>query len=585
MNHSRIKHWWYHQTTDLFLFLIFIWLASVLAQDEDDVIFYNGCSIEVYYNSLLSYKNNSMTLREDVTRSELEELLTSTHRNVLPYTSSNKDDVWDALIDLDPGQSSASGGDGTVRLIYRQVDIPALPHGTSETWNREHLWPQSRGVEEIDAFTDIHHLRPADWNVNSARNDEYFGICGLAKGTSTTCVSPAHSEATFDTESDATNFLPPAIVRGDIARALLYLDIRYGDDLVLTDCPSDEEDSDTTNNEMAYLSQLLLWHIEDPVTDEERRRNQRACDRWQGNRNPFVDFPDAVESLFGQPKLPLGDGLGYDCSIASDDTEEVPSPTIGTEPTPVPSNDSNINNNASNNTNNDNFKQPEAGDVMVIAVNSVNPDMVAIVALRDLPGNFNLYMTDNAWTGTEFLTNEGTRLLKLPKSGISAGTIFGYGTDLQFGNEWQSIGGSFALAETGDTVILYTMTNDGQIQHLSAYANTGGEWTDPGLTSDQYDTKHSALPESLRSAGLGIVSVPHYEKNYLYVGPVTGTKEYLQDAIQKQWNWEGSETSRVEAPMKDFQIDESSFGTLSTVPISKWIVLGMGTLSVLISCV
>ena len=194
-------------------------------------------------------------------------------------------------------------------------------------------------------------------------------------------------------------------------------------------------------------------------------------------------------------------------------------------------------------------------------------------------------MTDNAWTGTEFLTNEGTRLLKLRPSGISAGTIFGYGTDLQFGNEWQSISGSFALSETGDTVILYTMSYDGQIQHLSAYANTGGEWTDPGLTSDQYDTKHSALPESLRSAGLGIVSVPHYEKNYLYVGPVTGTKEYLQDAIQKQWNWEGSETSQVEAPMIDFQIEESSFGTLSTVPISKWIVLGMGTLSVLISCV
>lgn len=378
-------------------------------------------------NNDFNSNNNSITLRKDVTRDELEELLTSTHRNVLPYTSSSED-VWDALIDLDPGQSLASDN-STVRLIYSQVDIPALPHGTSETWNREHLWPQSRGVEEIDAFTDIHHLRPADWNVNSARNDEYFGICGLAKGTSTTCVSPAHSEATNDTESDATNFLPSSIVRGDIARALLYLDIRYGDDLVLTDCPSDEEFRATTINEMAYLSQLLLWHVEDPVTDEERRRNQRACDRWQGNRNPFVDFPDAVQSFFGQPKLPLGDGLGYDCSIASDDTEAVPSPIIGTVLI------NNTNNNASNNTNSDNFKQPEAGDVMVIAVNSVNPDMVAVVALRDLPGNFNLYMTDNSWTGINFLTNEGTRMLKLPSSGISAGTIFGYGTDLQFGNE------------------------------------------------------------------------------------------------------------------------------------------------------
>jgi endonuclease I len=96
------------------------------------------------------------------------------------------------------------------------------------------------------------------------------------------------------------------------------MDVRYsaqnnnGVDLVLTDCPSAN-----STNEMAYKSQLLAWHAEDTVSDEERMRNRRVCERWQGNRNVFVDFPDAARRIFGEPRLPIGDGLGYaECTAA-----------------------------------------------------------------------------------------------------------------------------------------------------------------------------------------------------------------------------------------------------------------------------
>jgi len=103
------------------------------------------CSIETYYGGLLS--DGGTSLRDDVTRSELEGLLTSTHGRVLPYTSSTGgDDVWRALVDLDAG---LGGSPDTVRLIYKQVDVPSLPRGTSDTWNREHLWPSSRGVGNL----------------------------------------------------------------------------------------------------------------------------------------------------------------------------------------------------------------------------------------------------------------------------------------------------------------------------------------------------------------------------------------------------------------------------------------------------
>ena len=82
--------------------------------------------------------------------------------------------------------------------------------------------------------------------------------------------------------------------RGDVARILMYMDVRYdGDatnelDLKLTDCPVD------TTVEMGYLSQLLQWHVDDAVDEYERERNAKVCESYQGNRNPFIDYPDLV---------------------------------------------------------------------------------------------------------------------------------------------------------------------------------------------------------------------------------------------------------------------------------------------------
>ena len=86
------------------------------------------------------------------------------------------------------------------------------------------------------------HLRPAYCNVNSARSNLYFGVCGTG-APSSRCISPAHPEAASDTAKDSVTFLPPADQRGDVARAILYMDLRYdGDDastldLVVSDCP------------------------------------------------------------------------------------------------------------------------------------------------------------------------------------------------------------------------------------------------------------------------------------------------------------------------------------------------------------
>lgn len=303
------------------------------------------CSLGSFYDDFDLASSNM--------RQALEELLSRMHRNPLPYTGQNgEDDVWTALTNIDVGNDS-----NTVRGIYSQVDIAASLAGDADGWNREHLWPQSRGVGDESssnaAYTDLHHLRPCEWSINSARGNKVFGSCA---SNAEKCTTPATDGAANDTEADAVSFLPPANVRGDIARALFYMDVRYsasnhnGIDLVLSDCPNSGEST------MAFLSQLLEWHDEDPVSDEESDRNTKVCE-WQGNRNPFVDFPFMVSELFGSPST-----RPYSCNATTTGPTESalssPSPTpsknesptlINSKPTVAP-----VGSNASPNGNNNN---------------------------------------------------------------------------------------------------------------------------------------------------------------------------------------------------------------------------------------
>ena len=103
---------------------------------------------------------------------------------MIPYTSSATD-VWDALkvIDADPANPD------NVLGIYSRRSMPDSLSGDSDGWNREHSWPKSCGVGyEGPDFSDLHHLFPADWSVNSARGNKDFGDC-VSDGTPT-CEAP-----------------------------------------------------------------------------------------------------------------------------------------------------------------------------------------------------------------------------------------------------------------------------------------------------------------------------------------------------------------------------------------------------------
>jgi endonuclease I len=235
-----------------------------------------------------------------------------------PYTNGSTD-TWDILeqADEDPGNPS------NILDVYRNASYPKAG-GDNANYNREHTWPSSYGFTDDGAgnypFTDCHHLFLVDSNYNSSRSNRPYSNCdpscderptvannGQGGGSG---VYPGNSnwvEGFIATEGTWETWIGR---RGDVARALFYLDVRYEGgthgvtddpepDLILTDDTSLIVSS-TSNQSVAHmgiLSVLVQWHSQDPVSDMERDRNDVVFG-FQGNRNPFIDHPEWVGILF-----------------------------------------------------------------------------------------------------------------------------------------------------------------------------------------------------------------------------------------------------------------------------------------------
>lgn len=231
----------YQQGQGISLFLPLV--LPIILSNAQSVVIFEGCDVSNYYRDL----------GDKPSRSDLQVLVQSRH-STLFINNDNEVALWQAIRELHPGNSSDS-----TRLIYRQVDAQS-------GWDLERLWPETRGVGTTGpAASDLHHVYPSDEYVNRIRGSKYFGTCFLEAN----CNQPAVPFMTpNDTEVGDVSFLPPLSVRGDIARALFYMDVRYSGNsdgevnLVLTDCP-------VNSTNMAFLSQLLEWHLLDPVSDEE----------------------------------------------------------------------------------------------------------------------------------------------------------------------------------------------------------------------------------------------------------------------------------------------------------------------------
>ena len=178
-------------------------------------------------------------------------------------------------------------------------------------WNREHLWPQSHGMRQTPMKSDLHNLKPTDATVNSNRGSLDFDVGGSPEGEAP------------DTFLDMNSFEPRDAIKGDVARALFYVDVRYegtgGEpDLLLFDGATGQ------GTALGDLCTALDWHIADPVDQGEQNRNDLIA-RIQGNRNVFVDEPDLAIQIYGAHC-----GVDVDAPVVDDDADtDIDQPVAG----------------------------------------------------------------------------------------------------------------------------------------------------------------------------------------------------------------------------------------------------------------
>ncbi len=203
-------------------------------------------------------------------------------RNVTTLTY---DQVWNAIkdTDQDPGNT-----DNVILIYSGRSQSKSLNGGDPDDWNREHVWAKSHGDfgTTPGPGTDIHHLRPEDVTVNSTRGNKDFDNGGTA-------VSEAPGSYT-----DSDSFEPRNAVKGDVARMILYMAVRWDGGDGYADLEPNDSVNDGTAPYIGKLSVLKAWSAQDPPDAFEQRRNQVIFDKYQHNRNPFVDHPEWVSAIW-----------------------------------------------------------------------------------------------------------------------------------------------------------------------------------------------------------------------------------------------------------------------------------------------
>ncbi len=184
--------------------------------------------------------------------------------------------------------------DDNIILFYTGWSIPKANFASSidslDYWNREHVWAKSHGDFGTDpgAGTDAHALRPVDNSVNNARSYKDFDEGGneyYDNGIPTGCYS---TTSTWEPRDE---------VKGDVARTILYMDVRYEGTNGELDLTAVDQINTFPLPQHGKLSTLLQWHQQDPPDAFERRRND-VIHRWQKNRNPFIDYPELVDLIW-----------------------------------------------------------------------------------------------------------------------------------------------------------------------------------------------------------------------------------------------------------------------------------------------
>lgn len=240
-------------------------------------------------------------------------------------------DVWDILEEAEQDLTESN----KVLDVYRNrkyLKITDRSGATGPTtYNREHTWPNSLGFNDLNGldgggrpfspYTDAHMLYASASDYNSNRGNKPYDNCSAACTENPTDLNhgagggtgtyPGNSNWVQGTDGNTGTYEVWGKRKGDVARAILYMDVRYEGGSASSGQP--EPNLIVTNNRsliqntpsgqvpaegyMGVLDTLIAWHNADPPDAQEVLRNEVVY-KYQGNRNPFIDRPEWVACLW-----------------------------------------------------------------------------------------------------------------------------------------------------------------------------------------------------------------------------------------------------------------------------------------------
>lgn len=233
------------------------------------------------------------------------------HDIIKGHTRVDYGDLWDAFWSTD------NKGDGVVWDMYSDVPGGMPPYtyqlgegqcgeynSEGDCYNREHSWPKSWFGSQTTPECDLHHIFPTDGFVNAQRSNFPFGEVQTASWTSRNGSKLGTCKSSWG--YSGTVFEPIDAYKGDFARALMYMSVRYYSE------DSNWGSSDMTNKAEILpwaIAMLMDWNEQDPVSQKEIDRNNAIYADYQHNRNPFVDHPEYARIIW-DPDWQGGGGSG-----------------------------------------------------------------------------------------------------------------------------------------------------------------------------------------------------------------------------------------------------------------------------------
>ena len=285
-------------------------------------------SNNVTYYSFAQLSNAYVITERDWENSKAEDMQASFNYNAETNTISNL--VYSTEVNNNP----------YIKMLYVDYDVKDKTKYKGDgdmdpdkvSFDREHIWSQSHGFASgadnaTGAGSDMHHIRAGAQYGNEILHNNYSYGFVESNDSEWSAVISAHSKPYEEKNrrgvqlerhaGDQTNkvFEPQDSDKGDIARALLYMVACYNNldgstptqtipalwlqNYFVSETSTGYSSTNLANGYYGCLQDILAWHRMDPVDEFEIHRNNIIYNNYQHNRNPFIDYPQWVEYIWG----------------------------------------------------------------------------------------------------------------------------------------------------------------------------------------------------------------------------------------------------------------------------------------------